>query len=233
MCIRDRFSPYRLQRLTGIAHDPESELDRAFAERASLRGSLGLIVRSLLALLLGGGDRPTPPSLDFFGVPIVNTTMDEALDWIVARAAALPLTGAADPWEKPRNGSLLAFVNPDCLNIAYRNERYRAVLQSAARVLPDGIGLKIGCRMLGVGSVSYTHLDVYKRQESDRALLDRTDPLAANFFDLRRREYGPEPAPLAKRWRGPSPAARGCLDLRAGPDGGRSKRCLLYTSRCV
>ncbi|MBK8961692.1 MAG: WecB/TagA/CpsF family glycosyltransferase [Candidatus Competibacteraceae bacterium] len=145
------FSPYRLQRLTGIAHDPESELDRAFAERASLRGSLGLIVRSLLALLLGGGDRPTPPSLDFFGVPIVNTTMDEALDWIVARAAALPLTGAADPWEKPRNGSLLAFVNPDCLNIAYRNERYRAVLQSAARVLPDGIGLKIGCRMLGVG----------------------------------------------------------------------------------
>ncbi len=134
------FSPYQLQRRTGIAYDSESQVDRAFVERLSLRASLGLIARSLLAGLLGGAERPIPPELDFFGVPIINTTMDEALDWIAARAG-----------ERDGRKSLLAFVNPDCLNIAYTHESYRAVLQNAARVLPDGIGVKIGCRMLGVG----------------------------------------------------------------------------------
>ncbi|MGB5065109.1 MAG: WecB/TagA/CpsF family glycosyltransferase, partial [Candidatus Competibacter sp.] len=145
------FSPYLLQRRTGIAHDPESTLDRQFVENLSVRASLGLILRSLLAALLGGGERPTPPMLDFFGVPIVNTTMDEALDWIAARTALpSPLGRGGEDSEK----SLLAFVNPDCLNIAYTHERYRAVLREAARVLPDGIGLKIGCRMRGLGLVA-------------------------------------------------------------------------------
>lgn len=45
---------------------------------------------------------------------------------------------------------MVAFVNPDCLNIAYRHEDYRRVLRSAARVLPDGIGLRLGCRLFGV-----------------------------------------------------------------------------------
>jgi len=95
------------------------------------------VVRSLIGEVLGGGEAPTPPVLEFFGVPIVNTTMPEAVDWIAARAVA------GDP-------ALLAFVNPDCLNIAYVDAEYRRILLDAARVLPDGIGIHIGCRMLGV-----------------------------------------------------------------------------------
>jgi N-acetylglucosaminyldiphosphoundecaprenol N-acetyl-beta-D-mannosaminyltransferase len=45
---------------------------------------------------------------------------------------------------------LLAFVNPDCLNIAYVDAEYRRILLEAVRVLPDGIGIHTGCRMLGV-----------------------------------------------------------------------------------
>ena len=141
------FSPYQVQQRTGIAHDPESELDRRFVERLSVRASWGLCARALVAGLLGGGERPTPPMLDFFGVPIVNTTMDEAVEWIAVRAALTPDPSPTGRGEK----ALLAFVNPDCLNIAYTHDRYRAVLQQAARVLPDGIGVKIGCRMRGVG----------------------------------------------------------------------------------
>ncbi|MDG4554661.1 MAG: WecB/TagA/CpsF family glycosyltransferase [Candidatus Competibacter sp.] len=142
------FSPYPLQQRTGIAHDPESELDRRFVERLGVGASLGLVVRSLIAGLVGGGKAlPVPPRLDFFGVPIVNTTMDEAVDWIAARAALAPNPSPMEQGEK----ALLAFVNPDCLNIAYTHERYRTVLQQAARVLPDGIGVKIGCRMRGLG----------------------------------------------------------------------------------
>ncbi len=137
-----------------------------------MRGSLGLIVRSLIAALLGGSERPIPPMLDFFGVPITNTTMDEAVAWIAERAAISPVVGSNHPGaerhpslSKEGNSqdqagaivaqgdgkALLAFVNPDCLNMAYTNSRYRQVLQQAARVLPDGIGLKIGCRMRGLG----------------------------------------------------------------------------------
>jgi N-acetylglucosaminyldiphosphoundecaprenol N-acetyl-beta-D-mannosaminyltransferase len=164
------FSPYQLQQRTGIAHDPESELDRLFVERRSVRQSLGLITRSLIAGLLGGGERPIPPVLNFFGVPIANVTMDAALDWIAERVlngSVADLSPASNHPGASRHPSLskegkkpasvgeakalLAFVNPDCLNIAYAHDRYRAVLQQAARVLPDGIGLKIGCRMRGLG----------------------------------------------------------------------------------
>ncbi len=155
------FSPYQVQQRTGIAHDPESELDQRFVERLSVRASWGLCARALVAGLLGGGERPVPPLLDFFGVPIVNTTMDEAVEWIAVRAANYPGAARHPSLSKEGNTSdlalgagekaLLAFVNPDCLNIAYTHDRYRAVLQQAARVLPDGIGVKIGCRMRGVG----------------------------------------------------------------------------------
>lgn len=133
------FSPHRLRRQIGIAYDSEAASDAEFFYGESLRGNLGLLLRSLLGgLLAGGGQRPTPPLLHLLGVDIVNTAMDEALDWIVARVQS-------------RQAALLAFVNPDCLNIAYRHAPYRAVLQQAARVLPDGIGIKLGCRLLGVG----------------------------------------------------------------------------------
>lgn len=100
----------------------------------SARGDAGLVVRSLIGEVRGGGEAQTPPMLELFGIPIVNTTISEAVDWIAARA----VTG--DP-------ALLAFVNPDCLNIAYVDAEYRRILLEAARVLPDGIGIHIGCRM--------------------------------------------------------------------------------------
>lgn len=141
------FSLYRLQQRTGIAYDAESELDRRLVEQLSVRTSLGLILRSAIAGLMGGGKTlPIPPRLAIFGVPIVNTTMDEAVDWIAARAVSAPALATESDGK-----FLLAFVNPDCLNIAYRHVPYRQVLQQAARVLPDGIGIKIACRMRGLG----------------------------------------------------------------------------------
>ncbi|RKT44268.1 WecB/TagA/CpsF family glycosyltransferase [Thiocapsa rosea] len=131
------FSPYRLKSRTGVAYAPEAQIDSDYAYGQSARGDAGLVVRSLIGEVLGGGEAPTPPILEFFGVPIVNTTMPEAVDWIAARAVG------GDP-------ALLAFVNPDCLNIAYVDAEYRRILLDAARVLPDGIGIHIGCRMLGV-----------------------------------------------------------------------------------
>ena len=135
-------SPHTVRRRVGVAYENEAEHDQEFVYTETLGGNVGLVARSLPGLLLGGGgERPALPRLDFFGVPVVNTTMDEALDWIVDRAGSAP-------------AAQLAFVNPDCLNIAYVREDYREVLRHVARVLPDGIGLQIGCRFLDASLVA-------------------------------------------------------------------------------
>ncbi len=130
-------SPYRLRSRVGIAHQQESELDRDLVYGQSMGGDLGLAARSLVAGVLGS-KAPTeaPPLLNFFGIPVINTTMAEAVGWILSQASA-------------GGRHSLAFVNPDCLNIAWHNEGYKQVLLDADRVLPDGIGIHIGCRMLG------------------------------------------------------------------------------------
>ncbi|MGY6214112.1 WecB/TagA/CpsF family glycosyltransferase [Methylolobus aquaticus] len=131
-------SVFHLRKNVGIAYEPEEVVERDQFFGDGIRRNLGVMARFAVSSALGGDSAlPVPPTIDFFGVPVVNTTMDEALDWLLARAATPSRT-------------LAAFVNPDCLNIAYRNDDYRAVLQQAERVLPDGIGLRIGCNLLGV-----------------------------------------------------------------------------------
>ena len=129
-------STHRMRQGTGIAHDQEYVSDVEFAYAENLKGNVSLLMKGVAIGALKGGHRPTPAMLDFFGVRVVNTTMDEAISWILQHADSTPT-------------QQMAFVNPDCLNIAYRHAEYRAVLQKASRVLPDGIGIHIGCRILG------------------------------------------------------------------------------------
>ena len=131
-------SPFSVRSRIGIAHERETAIDRDLVYGQTLKGDLGLVARSAVSGVLGGGGAPRemPPILNLFGIPVVNTTMSEAVAWVLARASGT---------EK----ALMAFVNPDCLNLAWSNEQYRTVLLGADRVLPDGIGIHLGCRMLG------------------------------------------------------------------------------------
>ncbi|MCX7098239.1 MAG: WecB/TagA/CpsF family glycosyltransferase [Methylococcales bacterium] len=129
-------SAYGIKKTVGLAYDDEFATDTEFFSGVRLKNYIGLCLRGLIGALLGGGKaRPTPPVLHFWGVDIVNTTMAEALDWIEQRVLA-------------KHKAMVAFVNPGCLNIAYTHQEYRQVLQNVERVLPDGIGLNIGCRLL-------------------------------------------------------------------------------------
>jgi N-acetylglucosaminyldiphosphoundecaprenol N-acetyl-beta-D-mannosaminyltransferase len=132
-------SPFQVRGRIGLAHERESAMDRELVYGQTIGGDLGLAARSLVSGVLGGSNpRDTPPMLNLFGIPIVNTTMDEAVQWVVDQASG----------EVTRS---LAFVNPDCLNIAWTHTQYRDVLRTSDRVLPDGIGIHLGCRMLGQG----------------------------------------------------------------------------------
>jgi N-acetylglucosaminyldiphosphoundecaprenol N-acetyl-beta-D-mannosaminyltransferase len=131
-------SPFGVRSRIGIAHERETAIDRDLVYGQTLKGDLGLVARSAVSSVLGGGGAPRdmPPILNLFRIPVVNTTMSEAIAWVLAEASG---TGK----------SLMAFVNPDCLNLAWENDEYRNVLLTADRVLPDGIGIHLGCRMLG------------------------------------------------------------------------------------
>lgn len=133
-------SPYAVRSQVGIAHRDEYSQDLDYVQQASLANDLGLLLRHWLGWLLRSRGKPLRQldTLSIFGVRMDNTTMQAALDGIISASA---------PAQPPTQ---LAFVNPDCLNIAWRNPDYTAVLQGCERVFPDGIGLRIGGRMLGV-----------------------------------------------------------------------------------
>jgi N-acetylglucosaminyldiphosphoundecaprenol N-acetyl-beta-D-mannosaminyltransferase len=130
-------SAYWLRKRIGVAYEPEYQIDRDFFYTESLTGDLGLMARVLPSAVLGKRDATsTVPILRFFGIDIANTSMQEALDWIVRRTHLM-------------ESSQICFVNPDCLNIAYSNLEYLNLLRRADRVLPDGIGIHLAGRMKG------------------------------------------------------------------------------------
>jgi N-acetylglucosaminyldiphosphoundecaprenol N-acetyl-beta-D-mannosaminyltransferase len=130
-------SPWGLRKRTGVAYGDETDVDAEFVWGETVKGDVGLLARAVPGLVLGGGGdgKSAPPEFSIFGVRILNTTMTEAVDWIVARS-------------RGDEASPVAFVNPDCLNIAHGNATYREALAAAARVLPDGIGIHLACRIL-------------------------------------------------------------------------------------
>ncbi len=71
-----------------------------------------------------------------FGTPFFTGTMDEALTQL-------------DVLVKSKKHHPVAFINAHCLNIAYKNSVYREILKKCSAVFADGIGAKIGAKMLG------------------------------------------------------------------------------------
>jgi len=70
-----------------------------------------------------------------FGVPFFCGTMNEALQQI-------------DELVKSKKSHHVAFINAHCLNIAYKNRKYKKILKECSAVFADGIGAKIGAKML-------------------------------------------------------------------------------------
>ena len=129
------FSPYSLRKALNLAHESEQEIDRDYVHQASAGASLALTVRSLLGgLFASDSNYASPDTIKMLGLTLRNTDMNEALDWVFERA-------------RGTRPSTLSFVNPDCLNLAFIHADYKEILQRSDRVLPDGIGIHVACRM--------------------------------------------------------------------------------------
>lgn len=145
-------SGFAVRRQVGIAYADEFAQDVEDVEQGSLVNDLGLLVRALLGGLLGGllsgKGQPLarPDRVSIFGVGMDNATMQEALDWVMTASEPRAMDDGAQKAARKQ----LAFVNADCLNIAWRDPAYKATLRACDRVFADGIGLRLGGRMLGV-----------------------------------------------------------------------------------
>ncbi len=128
-------STYRIRKKVCIAHEDELAADKEYVYSNNLKSDAGILIRNSLSNLLNGSDKlPEPYSINFFGIKVWNTRMQDAVKWILMET-------------HNKDKKQLAFVNPDCLNIAFKNPQYRHLLKNLDHVLPDGIGIKIGCRM--------------------------------------------------------------------------------------
>ncbi|MGE4565392.1 MAG: WecB/TagA/CpsF family glycosyltransferase [Victivallaceae bacterium] len=76
---------------------------------------------------------PLNDEAEVFGVTFSTRTMAQALEWIDASI-------------REKSKRFAAFINADCLNQAYVNSDYRAVLAKADMVWPDGVGVEIAAR---------------------------------------------------------------------------------------
>ena len=118
------------QAMERILSDPEyqNELARKGMEKAALF-SWEKTAQSLI-------DIYQKKITHIFGTPFFTGTMDEALNQL-------------DVMVKSKKHHKVAFINAHCLNIAYKDTAYRETLQKCSAVFADGIGAKIGAKMLG------------------------------------------------------------------------------------
>lgn len=82
------------------------------------------------------------PTIEILGVPVHSLTMDQAVDLVIDTAQ----DRGPSP---PASFTQFAFVNADCLNIAYNNAPYHSMLNRVPWVLGDGSGVRKASQMLG------------------------------------------------------------------------------------
>ena len=80
----------------------------------------------------------TPKRVDILDVPVDCITMDQAVDW------------AASRMKEARPASVIA-VNPEKIMKAQTDLTLQQCLRSAGLLIPDGIGVVMAVRLLGVG----------------------------------------------------------------------------------
>ncbi|MBT8083279.1 MAG: WecB/TagA/CpsF family glycosyltransferase [Gammaproteobacteria bacterium] len=133
-------SPAALRRRMGIGHVNNVGEDARFFTQASPVERIGLLARYALACVLSADGTTDANETRLFGVRIDALSMPGAVDRIIA---------ACDAKDRQRMEHV-AFVNPDCLNKAMRDRDYHYMLNRADLVLPDGSGLRIAGKLLGL-----------------------------------------------------------------------------------
>jgi N-acetylglucosaminyldiphosphoundecaprenol N-acetyl-beta-D-mannosaminyltransferase len=105
---------------------------------ARRRGGLGMAFRGWFAERLGDTSRGREEARPYVvSASVDNVTMGRALEFILAPPSQF-------------RARRVCFVEPHALNLATRQRELRETLEHADLVLPDGIGMRLAARILGI-----------------------------------------------------------------------------------
>jgi N-acetylglucosaminyldiphosphoundecaprenol N-acetyl-beta-D-mannosaminyltransferase len=135
---RGILSPVEPRLRMGIPYGDLQAAENDYFSHRSLRADVGVIMRTAVAYALSPSDRSTPASRPFIvSARVDNLSIPEAMEIILS-----PSVG-------PR-AKQVYFVHAHALNLARFNREYANVLADADALLPDGIGIRLAARFLGV-----------------------------------------------------------------------------------
>lgn len=129
------FNLWYIRSSSGIGHEGEAATEWEYLYKRTILGDLLLILKYLPASLYHEESLNLAPSINLFGIELLNLTMEKALELIRER-----LKGGLK--------SRAYFVNPDCFNRAFRDREYYSILERSELVFPDGIGINLACKIL-------------------------------------------------------------------------------------
>jgi len=131
-------SPIEARVNLGIPYSDLGEEERHYLEMRSSGRDLGIVVRALLTAPLAASAPPEPGARP----RIVSANVDPiTIDEAVAQMLAPPRGDRA---------RMIHFVHPHALNLAAFDADHRERLARADVVLPDGSGIRLAARILGV-----------------------------------------------------------------------------------
>ena len=129
-------TPFMLRKWGNCAFEQESAVSLSYIATRSVMGDIGTLCRAIPARSLRAAPTESLPSIRILGVNINNVDMRDAVDDILALAHG-------------QSSHQVCFVNADCLNIAWEDPQYAAVLEKASRVYADGSGIRWAGNWLG------------------------------------------------------------------------------------
>ncbi len=137
---RGLVSPVEARQAMGLSYEDLSEAERAYLEdpERTLRGDAGVAARAAIsALLAPGTDLDEVARAEIVSATVDNVSVDEAVERVLE----------PPPEDRAR---IIFFVHAHALNLARFDPELRELYQRADTVFPDGIGIRIAARILGV-----------------------------------------------------------------------------------
>lgn len=132
---RGLISPVEARVHLGLDYeDLQHEEARLLAE-SSRRGRVGMFCRGVFAGLLAGVESGNK-TVSLFGIEPATLSVNQALDYI---------------FREEQSARLVYFAHPHALNISLVDAEQHACLRDADAVFADGIGVRLGTRLLGGG----------------------------------------------------------------------------------
>jgi len=136
------FTAQKLRSSLGVEYLENENTEAGSISRPwSFKKYLSISGRSLIAGIVSPvKNLESPQDFHLFGIKITNTTMNDCVEWILDCVSK-------------KQQTTIGFVNADCLNKAYSNEKYHLTLRQFNRVYPDGIGVRLASQLFNNGLV--------------------------------------------------------------------------------